>query len=66
MAGRRITRRLTSVVVDEIATGQQAVSLLHEMRRGKRPSTTTRSSCCDWTCTKAKRWLRGRAEGERK
>lgn len=32
-----ITRRLTSVVVDEIATGRQAVALLHEMRRGERP-----------------------------
>lgn len=32
-----ITRRLTSVVVDEIATGRQAVSLLHEMRSGQRP-----------------------------
>jgi len=32
-----ITRRLTSVVVDEVATGQKAVSLLHEMRRGDRP-----------------------------
>lgn len=31
-----ITRRLTSVVIDEIATGQKAVSLLHEMRRGER------------------------------
>jgi GntR family transcriptional regulator, arabinose operon transcriptional repressor len=30
-------RRLTSVVVDEIATGRQAVSLLHEMRCGDRP-----------------------------
>jgi len=27
---------LTSVVVDEIATGRQAASLLHEMRRGER------------------------------
>ena len=32
-----ITRRLTSVVIDEIAAGRQAVSLLQEMRRGKRP-----------------------------
>jgi GntR family transcriptional regulator, arabinose operon transcriptional repressor len=32
-----LTRRLTSVVVDEVATGRQAVSLLHEMRSGKRP-----------------------------
>jgi GntR family transcriptional regulator, arabinose operon transcriptional repressor len=32
-----IIRRLTSVVVDEIATGQQAASLLYEMRRGQRP-----------------------------
>ena len=31
-----LTRRLTSVVVDEIATGRQAASLLHEMRRGER------------------------------
>jgi DNA-binding LacI/PurR family transcriptional regulator len=30
-------RRLSSVVVDEVATGQTAVSLLHEMRRGDRP-----------------------------
>jgi GntR family transcriptional regulator, arabinose operon transcriptional repressor len=30
-------RRLTSVVVDEVATGRLAVSLLHEMRDGKRP-----------------------------
>lgn len=32
-----VTRRLTSVVVDEVATGRQAVSLLNEMRRGDRP-----------------------------
>jgi GntR family transcriptional regulator, arabinose operon transcriptional repressor len=32
-----LMRRLTSVVVDEIATGKKAVSLLHEMRRGDRP-----------------------------
>jgi GntR family transcriptional regulator, arabinose operon transcriptional repressor len=32
-----ITRRLTSVVIDEVATGRKAVSLLHEMRRGERP-----------------------------
>ncbi len=32
-----LTRRLTSVVVDAIATGQKAVALLHEMRRGERP-----------------------------
>jgi GntR family transcriptional regulator, arabinose operon transcriptional repressor len=32
-----LARRLTSVVVDEVATGQKAVSLLHEMRRGERP-----------------------------
>ncbi len=32
-----LTRRLTSVVVDEIATGEKAVSLLHEMRCGERP-----------------------------
>ena len=32
-----ITRRLSSVVVDEIATGAQAVALLHEMRDGNRP-----------------------------
>lgn len=32
-----LTRRLTSVVIDEIATGQKAVSLLHEMRSGDRP-----------------------------
>lgn len=31
-----IAKRLTSVVLDEIATGAQAVSLLHEMRSGKR------------------------------
>ena len=32
-----LARRLTSVVVDEIATGRQAVELLHEMRCGDRP-----------------------------
>lgn len=32
-----ITRRLTSVVIDEIDVGRQAVTLLHEMRRGDRP-----------------------------
>ena len=32
-----LARRLTSVVVDEVATGQKAVALLHEMRRGDRP-----------------------------
>lgn len=32
-----LVRRLTSVVVDEIATGQKAVAVLHEMRRGERP-----------------------------
>jgi GntR family transcriptional regulator, arabinose operon transcriptional repressor len=32
-----ITQHLTSVVVDEIATGQQAVALLHAMRSGLRP-----------------------------
>jgi GntR family transcriptional regulator, arabinose operon transcriptional repressor len=32
-----IAKRLTSVVLDEIATGMQAVSLLHEMRAGVRP-----------------------------
>jgi GntR family transcriptional regulator, arabinose operon transcriptional repressor len=32
-----LMRRLTSVVIDEVATGKQAVSLLHEMRRGDRP-----------------------------
>lgn len=32
-----LARRLTSVVVDEVATGQKAVSLLHEMRHGERP-----------------------------
>jgi DNA-binding LacI/PurR family transcriptional regulator len=31
-----LMRRLTSVVVDEIATGQNAVSMLHEMRNGSR------------------------------
>ncbi len=32
-----LRQRLVSVVVDEIATGKRAVSLLHEMRSGKRP-----------------------------
>jgi DNA-binding LacI/PurR family transcriptional regulator len=32
-----LTRRLTSVVIDEIATGRRAVEILHEMRRGDRP-----------------------------
>ena len=32
-----LAKRLVSVVLDEIATGQKAVSLLHEMRRGERP-----------------------------
>lgn len=32
-----IAKRLTSVVVDEAATGDKAVSLLHEMRCGARP-----------------------------
>jgi GntR family transcriptional regulator, arabinose operon transcriptional repressor len=32
-----LTRRLTSIVVDEIATGRKAVSLLHEMHSGERP-----------------------------
>ncbi|MCC7085873.1 MAG: LacI family DNA-binding transcriptional regulator [Pirellulales bacterium] len=32
-----ISRRLTSVVLDEVATGRRAVSLLHEMRSGDRP-----------------------------
>jgi GntR family transcriptional regulator, arabinose operon transcriptional repressor len=32
-----ITKRLTSVVVNEVATGEKAVSLLHEMREGDRP-----------------------------
>ena len=32
-----VTGRLTSVVVDEIAAGQKAVDLLHEMRCGDRP-----------------------------
>ena len=31
-----MTRRLNSVVVDEIATGRKAVSMLHEMRNGER------------------------------
>ena len=31
-----LAKRLTSVVIDEIATGRQAVTLLHEMRRGDR------------------------------
>lgn len=32
-----ITQHLTSVVVDEVATGRQAVALLHAMRSGERP-----------------------------
>jgi DNA-binding LacI/PurR family transcriptional regulator len=32
-----LTRRLTSVVIDEIDTGRQAVGLLNEMRCGDRP-----------------------------
>lgn len=32
-----LVRRLTSVVIDEIGTGQKAVALLNEMRRGERP-----------------------------
>jgi GntR family transcriptional regulator of arabinose operon len=32
-----LVRRLTSVVIDEIDTGQKAVALLNEMRRGERP-----------------------------
>lgn len=32
-----LAQRLTSVVVDEVATGRQAASMLHEMRRGERP-----------------------------
>jgi GntR family transcriptional regulator, arabinose operon transcriptional repressor len=32
-----LARRLSSVVIDELATGRKAVSLLHEMRRGDRP-----------------------------
>jgi GntR family transcriptional regulator, arabinose operon transcriptional repressor len=32
-----IAKRLTSVVIDAIAVGNQAVSLLHEMRTGARP-----------------------------
>jgi GntR family transcriptional regulator, arabinose operon transcriptional repressor len=32
-----LTRRLSSVVIDEIETGRQAVALLHAMRRGDRP-----------------------------
>jgi GntR family transcriptional regulator, arabinose operon transcriptional repressor len=31
-----IIRRLTSVVIDEVATGRKAVDLLHEMRCGER------------------------------
>lgn len=31
-----LLRRLTSVVIDEVATGRKAVTLLHEMRQGKR------------------------------
>ncbi len=29
-------RRLTSIVIDEVATGQKAVAILHEMRSGER------------------------------
>lgn len=36
-----LTRRLTSVVVDEIGTGRQAVRLLHEMRCADRPIDDT-------------------------
>jgi len=36
-----LARRLTSVVIDEIATGRQAVALLDEMRRGNRPLNDT-------------------------
>ena len=32
-----LNRRLSAVVVDEVATGQKAVTLLNEMRRGERP-----------------------------
>lgn len=32
-----LSQRLTSVVIDEEATGQKAISLLHEMRLGDRP-----------------------------
>lgn len=32
-----LTQRLTSVVIDESATGGRAIELLHEMRCGKRP-----------------------------
>ncbi len=32
-----IMKRLTSIVLDEIATGNRAVALLHEMRSGLRP-----------------------------
>jgi GntR family transcriptional regulator, arabinose operon transcriptional repressor len=32
-----VTRRLNSIVVDEIDTGRRAVALLHEMREGDRP-----------------------------
>jgi GntR family transcriptional regulator, arabinose operon transcriptional repressor len=32
-----IVKQLTSVVLDEIATGAQAISLLYEMRNGQRP-----------------------------
>ena len=32
-----ILQRLTSVAIDEIATGHQAVELLEQMRNGKRP-----------------------------
>jgi GntR family transcriptional regulator, arabinose operon transcriptional repressor len=32
-----LERRITSVVIDEVATGRQAAALLHEMRTGARP-----------------------------
>jgi GntR family transcriptional regulator, arabinose operon transcriptional repressor len=34
---RALTRRITSVAIDEIATGRRAVELLHGMRCGDRP-----------------------------
>ena len=37
MAQGAMERRLASVVIDEVVTGTQAVSLLYEMRRGERP-----------------------------
>ena len=36
-----LERRLTSVVIDEIATGRQAATWLHEMRQGDRPIDDT-------------------------